>query len=274
MEKYLDYLKPMKGVSKYEGILFKEGSITKVIDPLTIEHALQIDINGKAFTVVMQTPGDEIDLATGLLYAEDVIGKKTVVSFEPHLNENGLIERLNAIVPEDEIGDGYLSARSLLSVSSCGICGKQSLEDLQIQEGTLTAESNQRQWNTTDLFKMQKQMNDNQVNFNTTGGCHGVAAFTIDGEMLALREDIGRHNAMDKVVGSLIRSKTLAKAKIITFSGRLSYEIVSKAFRAKIPTVMAVSAPSTLAIDFAKEYGITLLGFSRNGKTTCYSNCH
>ncbi|NOQ70473.1 MAG: formate dehydrogenase accessory sulfurtransferase FdhD [Crocinitomix sp.] len=263
----------MKGVSKYEGILFKGGSITKVVDPLTIEHALQIDINDKAFTVVMQTPGDEIDLAMGLLFAEDVIGKKTSIKFEPHLNENGLIERLNAIIPVDQIGDGYLSARSLLSVSSCGICGKQSLEDLQIQEGSLAADINQHKWNTTELFKMQAQMNDNQLNYKATGGCHGAAAFTVEGEMLALREDIGRHNAMDKVVGSLIQSNNLAQAKIITFSGRLSYEIVSKAFRAKIPTVMAVSAPSTLAIDFAKEYGITLLAFSRNGKTTCYSNC-
>lgn len=264
----------MKGVSKYEGILIKEGSITKVIDPLTIEHALQIDINGKAFTVVMQTPGDEIDLAMGLLYAEDVISKKTPVNFEPHLNENGLIERLNAIIPKDQLGDGYLSARSLLSVSSCGICGKQSLDDLQIQEGTLSAENTNYSWNTSDLFKMQKEMYDKQVNYNETGGCHGAAAFTIAGKMLALREDIGRHNAMDKVVGSLIRTNKLAEAKILTFSGRLSYEIVSKAFRAKIPTIMAVSAPSTLAIDFAKEYGITLLAFSRNGKTTCYSNCH
>lgn len=263
----------MKGVSKYEGILFKEGSITKVVDPLTIEHALQIDINGKAFTVVMQTPGDEIELATGLLFAEDVIGLKTEISFESHLNDKGLIERLNAIIPEAQIGDGYLSARSLLSVSSCGICGKQSLDDLQIQEGKLTPENSNINWDVDSLFKMQQHMFQNQLNFEKTGGCHGVAAFSLEGEMLALGEDIGRHNAMDKVVGSLIRSNDLGKAKIITFSGRLSYEIVSKAFRAKIPTIMAVSAPSTLAIDFAKEYGITLLAFSRNGKTTCYSNC-
>ncbi len=263
----------MKGISNYEGILFKEGSITKVVDPLTIEHALQIDINGKAFTVVMQTPGDEIDLATGLLFAEDVINKNTSISFEPHLNKNGLIERLDAIIPKDQIGDGYLSTRSLLSVSSCGICGKQSLDDLQIQEGKLAADSNNHQWKIADLFKMQQHMIENQLNFQETGGCHGVAAFTINGEILGLKEDIGRHNAVDKLVGSLIRSNDLAKAKIITFSGRLSYEIVSKAFRAKIPTIMAVSAPSSLAIDFAKEYGITLLAFSRNGKTTCYSNC-
>ena len=273
MEKFRDYLNPMKGISKYEGIQFKEGSTTKVVDPVTIEHALQIDINGKSFTVVMQTPGDEIDLARGLLFAEDVVGTKTPVKFESHLNKNGLIERLDAIIPEDQIGDGYLSTRSLLSVSSCGICGKQSLEDLQFQEGELSSENRLLKVDVDAIFTMQKQMIESQLNFQQTGGCHGVAAFTLDGEMLGLKEDIGRHNAMDKLVGSLLRAGILRKAKIITFSGRLSYEIVSKAFRAKIPTIMAVSAPSTLAIDFAKEYGITLLAFSRNGKTTCYANC-
>ncbi len=265
----------MKGISEYEGLKMEKGSITKVVDPLTVENALQIDINGKAFTVVMQTPGDEIELATGLLFGEDVIGANTPLKFEPHENKNGLIERLNVIVPKDQIGDGYLSTRSLLSVSSCGICGKQSLEDLQIQEGSLKPSDGKlkHKWNLEQLFKMQSKMVAEQSNFLATGGCHGVAAFNSNGDLLAIKEDIGRHNAMDKVVGSIISSGNLKSAKLITFSGRISYEIVSKAFRAKIPVIMAVSAPSTLAIDFAKEYGITLLSFSRNGKTTCYSNC-
>lgn len=252
----------------------EKGSVTKVVDPLTVEHALQIDINGKAFTVVMQTPGDEIELATGLLYAEDVIGRKTPVSFEPHLNDNGLIERLNAIIPEDQIGDGYLNSRSLLSVSSCGICGKQSLEDLPQFDGSGEAlDDRKTSWSISTLFELQKKMISAQTNFQATGGCHGVAAFDSNGHMISLKEDIGRHNAVDKMVGELILQKKLGDVKIMTFSGRISYEIVSKAFRAKIPLIMAVSAPSTLAIDFAKEYSITLLSFSRNGKTTCYANC-
>lgn len=264
----------MSGISKYEGLKMERGSVTKVIDPLTVEHALQIDINGRAFTVVMQTPGDEIELATGLLYAEDVIGRKTPVQFESYLNNNGLVERLNAIIPDDQIGEGYLNSRSLLSVSSCGICGKQSLEDLpKFDERSQVLKTSHKTWSVAALFDLQKKMIEAQENFNITGGCHGVAAFDSDGEMLCLKEDIGRHNAIDKMVGNLILKERLDKAKIITFSGRISYEIVSKAFRAKIPLIMAVSAPSSLAIDFAKEYGITLLSFSRNEKTTCYSNC-
>ncbi|MDA7803270.1 formate dehydrogenase accessory sulfurtransferase FdhD [Crocinitomix sp.] len=260
----------MKGILKYEGYKINKESVAKVVDSLTIEHALEISINDKPFTVVMQTPGDEIDLATGLLYAEDVISSFDQVEFEEETDERGLINRIHIKIAPNLLGDGYLSSRSLLSVSSCGICGKQSLVDLQIQEGKISQSS--KKISVESLFKMQGQMVSKQINFKESGGCHGVAAFTNTGELLAIKEDIGRHNAMDKVVGQLIRDKRLKDAKVITFSGRISYEIVSKAFRAKIPIIMAVSAPSTLAIDFAKEYGITILGFSRNGITTCYSN--
>lgn len=261
----------MKGISKYEGIKIKKGSVAKVIDPLTVEQALQIDINGEAFTVVMQTPGDEVDLARGLLFAEDVLNATAEFETEHFENESGRTERINIKVDPLAIGDGYKSSRSLLSVSSCGICGKQSLEDLQIQAGSLNQTN--VQWSVTELFAMQQKMVDAQVNFKVTGGCHGVAAFSKSGDLLTLKEDIGRHNAMDKVVGSLIQHQQLKAAKIVTFSGRISYEIVSKAFRAKIPVIMAVSAPSTLAIDFAKEYGISLISFARNGQFTCYTNC-
>lgn len=266
----------MGGVLKYDGIKLEKGSATKVVDPLTVEQALEIQINGKAFTVVMQTPGDEEELATGLLFAEDVIGKNTEIQLETTVNENGEIDRINALIPEDQIGDGYLSSRSLLSVSSCGICGKQSLEDLprpKSSDKEIQTSKTDGQYTVDELLEMQTKMVEAQTNFKMTGGCHGVAAFNQEGELQSIREDIGRHNAMDKVVGDLIRQNKLGKAKVIMFSGRVSYEIVSKAFRARIPLIMAVSAPSTLAIDFAKEYGITLLGFARNGKLTCYAYC-
>ncbi|MGB1102120.1 MAG: formate dehydrogenase accessory sulfurtransferase FdhD [Crocinitomicaceae bacterium] len=267
----------MEGINEYEGIKIEKGSVAKVVDPLTVEQALEIQINGKPFTVVMQTPGNEEELATGLLFAEDVIGKNTKLEFETFTNENGDTDRINLSIPENEIGDGYLSTRSLLSVSSCGICGKQSLDDLPAPKATeksFNTGSNLDSFVVSDLLNMQLKMVTVQENFKQTGGCHGVAAFTKGGELLIIKEDIGRHNAMDKVIGDLIKKKELSNAQIIMFSGRISYEIVSKAFRARIPLIMAVSAPSTLAIDFAKEYGITLLGFARNGKFTCYSNCN
>lgn len=260
----------MASALNYEGLKFEKGSVAKVTDPLAVEQPLQINVNGKSFTVVMQTPGAEKELTFGLLYSEDVLKKDAKFTLEEKKNKAGTIEEINVIVDQDKLGNGYLSARSLLSVSSCGICGKQELEDVMPNERSLE--------NPSDIFeigsilRMHKKLFDNQTLFIETGGCHGVAAFDRDENMLALHEDIGRHNALDKVIGQLLFEQKLDQAKVIAFSGRISYEIVSKAFRAKIPVVVAVSAASSLAIDFAKEYGLTVLSYARNGKATCYAN--
>lgn len=260
----------MENSRKYEGLKFSEESVTKVSDSLTIEQALEIVINEKPFTVVMQTPGDEEALAIGLLYAENVIDVGCPYTCIKTTDENGQINRVVLTIDPLNLRDGYLSARSLLSVSSCGICGKQSLDDLpNFDQPTIKSNSS---WQVSKLMAMQEKMHSAQKLFIETGGCHGVAAFNEEGDLLAIKEDIGRHNAMDKVVGELIMKKDLASAKIIHFSGRISYEIVAKAFRAKIRLIIAVSAPSSLAVDFAKELGITILAFSRAGKTTCYSH--
>lgn len=253
----------------YEGIKYNKGSVSKVTDPLVIEQALQININEKPFTVVMQTPGDENEIVRGLLYAEDVIKANTPIEISFEKNQRGLIEKAKVIIPEDQLGKGYLSTRSLLSVSSCGICGKQELSDIKPDEQAL---QHPFKIKPETIFRLQKTMFNEQDLFQLTGGCHGVAAFDSNGKMLCLFEDIGRHNALDKVVGHLLLNDQLSKAKIISFSGRISYEIVSKSFRAKIPVIVAVSAPSSLAVDFAKEFGLTLLAFSRENKTTCYAN--
>ena len=122
------------------------------------------------------------------------------------------------------------------------------------------------------LFSMFTQMEDLQPLYKETGGAHAVAAFTINGGLLSVKEDIGRHNAVDKVVGELLLSSSLSEAKVLLVSGRVSYEIISKAFMAKIPFLAAVSAPSSLAVDLAEELGITLLAFCREDRFTCYSN--
>lgn len=259
----------MSNSLEYEGIKFQKGSVTKVSDPLTVEQPLQISINGKPFTVVMQTPGAEKELVFGLLFCEDVLKKNSDFSLETKTNKSGVIEEINVTCDEQKLGKGYLSSRSLLSVSSCGICGKQQLDDVLPNEAALENDTEKIALST--IFVMQKKMFDRQALFIETGGCHGVAAFDKDASLLFLHEDIGRHNALDKVIGSLLFSGKLADANVITFSGRISYEIVSKCFRAKIPIVTAVSAPSSLAVDFAKEYGLTILGFTRMNKATCYA---
>ena len=216
----------------------------------------------------MQTPGNEKELATGLLFAEDVIKDVEQIKWEQETNDNGVVDSINIITSESNLGDGIKSSRSLLSVSSCGICGKREIEDLMPNELAL------KQNYSIEFSRIEKlftKMRSSQKIFEETGGCHGVAAFDHQDNMLAMHEDIGRHNALDKVVGSLLLSDKLKQAKIVTFSGRTSYEMVSKTFRAKIPIIASVSAPSSLSIDFAKEYGLTLVGFCRKNNATVYA---
>lgn len=259
----------MKDIQEYDGYKFEKGSVTKVTDPLSVESPLQISINNESFTVVMQTPGDEKSLACGLLYAENVIKDFSKVQWKFECNQFDTIEEVMITTPSDNLGDGFLSSRSLLSVSSCGICGKKEIEDLMPSEKAIHVDY---QLEVSRIGQMMKSMRKNQKAFEITGGCHGIAAFDLTGNLLEIKEDIGRHNALDKVVGALLLSDRIKDAKIVTFSGRTSYEMVSKAFRAKIPFVISVSAPSSLAIDFAKEFGLTLIGFTRENKFTCYSH--
>ena len=175
---------------------------------------------------------------------------------------------INIKIPKDNLGKGYLNKRTLLSVSSCGICGKQDLGSIEVT-GSKLKETSQIKY--SDLVDWFYTMKENQQVFQKTGGLHAMMILNKQGEILALKEDIGRHNALDKAIGSLLEKQTLKQAHCLLVSGRVSYEIISKAFIAKIPTVVAVSACSTLAVDFAKEFGVSLIGFSRGKKSTIYT---
>ena len=260
----------MASFYKYEGLKYENGDAEPITDPVTVEKALQININGENFTVVMQTPGHEIELTTGLLYSEDIIGLKSKFEITILKDEHDEIEIVNVLISKQEIGQGYLSSRSLLSVSSCGICGKLSLEDIKTDGAPLSGSN--FKIDSDFIFKLQSVMQNAQQIFPYTGSTHGAALFTSKGELLVCREDIGRHNALDKAVGHLINSQSLKSATFLFFSGRISYEIVSKAFRAKLKLIIAISAPSSLAIDYAKEFGIDIIGFCRDTKFTCYTN--
>ncbi|MFK8046320.1 MAG: formate dehydrogenase accessory sulfurtransferase FdhD [Crocinitomicaceae bacterium] len=259
----------MSGQLDYEGIKFNHKGFNKVTDPITVEKALQISINDKSFTVVMQTPGDELELAVGLLYSEDVLTKKLVYKTNSKKDDSGLIEEVNFTIDEAELGKGYLSSRSLLSVSSCGICGKQSLSDLSVSGESLQSTD---QISTNFIFDLQKKMHQAQAIFPHTGSIHGAAIFNPKGDLLSCKEDIGRHNALDKAIGDLLINEKLSVGNILFFSGRISYEIVTKSFRAKIKTIIAISGPSSLAIDYAKEFGINLIGFCREDRLTAYTD--
>ena len=252
----------------YEGKKYTAHDVAFVADELTVEESLEIALNGTPFTMTMRTPGNDREFIHGYLYTEDIYTKhdKPLEIEVTKKNDAGITKAVNLKIAQADLRDGYRNSRNFLSVSSCGICGKTSLDELcgELSDGVIL--------NPTLLESMFAQMKERQSTFNKSGGSHAAGAFTANGEILSVMEDIGRHNATDKVVGDLILNGTLKSAQVLTVSGRISYEIVMKAFRAKIPILAAVSAPSTLAVDFAKELGITLLGFCRNDKATCYAN--
>lgn len=255
----------------YEGKKFDGQWADRTVDHLTVEEALQININDQAFTVSMRTPGDDFALVRGLLHNEGIIKSK---SFLPDVsikqeNEKGVVTIVNLNIPEQQLGDGYSNSRSLLSVSSCGICGKTELSDLTAEGDALKSDE---KISLEQLHGLFDQMNQFQFDFHKSGGTHAAAAFNKQGELLIAMEDIGRHNAVDKVVGGLLLKQNLSAAQVLTVSGRISYEIVIKCFKAGIPILAAVSAPSSLAVDYAKELGITLFGFCRDQRATCYAH--
>jgi FdhD protein len=259
----------MQGTRVYKGLKSSALGTEHVGDNLTLEHPLSIRIGGESFTLTMHTPGDEADLVRGILYTEGVARKKEgTIDFEiVERSEEGFISAVNVPESEVDLESAQMNKRSLLSVASCGICGKT---ELSLPLGKL--EVAYEMFDPTKVSRMFAEMKEKQSAYITGGGSHGAAVFNSQHELLVLREDIGRHNAVDKAIGALLNAGNLQDARFLLVSGRVSYEIVVKCFAAGIPQLLAVSAPSSLAVDFCKELGIELYGFCRDGRFTCY--CH
>lgn len=256
-------------VTIYNGVFFNGSEFSKTEDFISIETALRISVNHKPFTVTMQTPGNEFDLARGLLFTEQIFSdlqfKAQIDSIEK--DDNGHITALNVQLPEEYIVKDFEGKRNVISGSSCGVCGKTDLD-----ENTVQPLKHVKPLEPSLVQKMFHQIHEEQKDFQKSGGTHAAGAFDIEGNSLTIQEDIGRHNAVDKVIGYLINHQLLHQAKCITVSGRISYEIVNKIKMAGIPFLAAVSAPSSLAINNAQDAGITLMAFCRNQKLTIYSN--
>lgn len=253
----------MKGIKTYQSQRFEKGTLDVKEEALTEESPLRILINGDPFTVTMRTPGFDRELVLGLLYNEDVIRNSNGMTIEISTEE--AMDTAMVTIPNELLKEGYMNARNFLSVSSCGVCGKTDLPKLS---GRLSSSQEiQHQLILDSIHKMQEQ----QKNYDLTGGCHAAAVLDANGKMIAHAEDIGRHNAVDKVTGQLLFNNDLNSAKTLLVSGRVSYEIVIKCFRSKIPTLAAVSAPSSLAIDYAKELGIAVFAFCRQTRLTQFS---
>lgn len=260
----------MKSTIFFEGKKFIHGNTEAVQDALTVEEILNISINGAPYTMTMRTPGDEDALVRGILLSENVYIHSQVnpVFTVDEINDKGFITKMDVQIPLDALQSGIDTKRNLISVSSCGMCGKSEME-LALEGDAIQPK---RKLKMAHIAAMFDQMSTHQETFNSSGGSHASAAFTTEGILLSIKEDIGRHNAVDKVIGSLLLENKLHLAECLLVSGRLSYEIVSKCFRAKIPFLAAVSAPSSMAIEYCQKTGISLLAFCRRDRCTVYTH--
>ncbi|MVU76164.1 formate dehydrogenase accessory sulfurtransferase FdhD [Nocardia sp. ET3-3] len=250
------------------------GTITRP-DTLAVEEPLEIRTGGQSLTVTMRTPGADIDLIHGFLYAEGIIDSaEDIVSarYCAGTDENGqntynvLDVQLRTPVP--------VTPRPFLTNSACGLCGKTALDEVATRiRHPLPADTPRVEIDT--LAKLPDELRSRQQVFDATGGLHAAGLFTADGTAIAVREDIGRHNAVDKLVGWALRENRLpAHDLLLMVSGRASFELVQKAVMAGIPLLGAVSAPSSLAVDLAADAGLTLVGFLRGETMNVYTGDH
>lgn len=255
---------------KIKAIRFVAGQSHDTSEALAGEEALQIKVNGKPYTITMRTPGHDKLLAAGLLFTERVIrSEEDIIRISEIPDASGSHTLIvDVLVKEEALTGKNLFNRSIASSASCGVCGKIELCDLVTPEHPL---NNNRKLSIQLIPDLLRQMQDQQFTFEKTGGSHAACAFSIDGTLLSVKEDIGRHNAVDKVIGDLLMRNALHSASILFISGRISYEIVAKCAEARIPFLLAVSAPSSLAVDFCRRKGITLIGFCRENRATVYA---
>ena len=246
------------------------GGAEQRADLLAVEEPLEIRVDGEPLTVTMRTPGDDIDLAAGFLFTEGLLGGLDEVHEIRMCDENVAAVSAGpgrALRYQEAAGP----ARKFLMTSACGVCGKDSIEAVRVRSAFDVAADPVRV-SPAVLAALPGRLREAQRVFSRTGGLHAAGLFTPDGALLALREDVGRHNAVDKVVGWAVLEDRLPLAGCaLLVSGRASFELVQKAVLAGIPLLAAVSAPSSLAADLAEEAGLTLVGFLRGPSMNVYT---
>jgi FdhD protein len=253
-------------------ISVREGQAVELEDQIAVEEPLEIRLGGRRLSMTMRTPGEDEELVAGLLYAEQIItGPDDLdVMGRYHVTGEGVAGNvMNVLIKGDVSAIQERLRRNFVTSSSCGVCGKLAIEavvsDLPPMQDHVTV--------PMSLFgTMAEALSGAQRTFERTGGLHAAAVFNTGGQLLILREDIGRHNAVDKVIGHMLLGRHLPLDRhILMVSGRVSFEIMQKAAVARIPVVAAVSAPSSLAIEFAEACAMTLVGFVRGQRLNVYA---
>ncbi|HEX4008497.1 MAG TPA: formate dehydrogenase accessory sulfurtransferase FdhD [Solirubrobacteraceae bacterium] len=231
-----------------------------VADVVAIEEPLEIRVDGAALAVTMRTPGHDEELALGFLYGEGLIDGPRPAGLTEDL-ANNIIEVEGPLIRDPGV-------RRFYTTSSCGVCGKGALEEVAVLSAPVSAEPTIPRSLAADLPSRL-----DQPGFARTGGLHATGLFTADGDLICTREDVGRHNAMDKVVGRALMDGGLPLAgQVLCVSGRLSFELVQKAAVAGAPILIGVGAPSSLAVELADDRGLTLCGFARRGSVNVYTH--
>jgi len=246
-------------------------------DELAVEEPLEIQLlyandnnrQAKSISVTMRTPGNDEELAAGFLFTEGIIDNHNQVK---SIDVSSLKENIVVVSLEEQVTpDLQKAARNFYTTSSCGVCGKASIDAIR----TVSIYNDKEDdicLKAAIFYRLQDQLKKQQLIFQSTGGLHAAALFNLEGAFLRLREDVGRHNALDKLIGNaLVNNELPLNRSILLLSGRASFELLQKATMAGIRIVVAVGAPSSLAVQLAREGGITLIGFLKNERFNIYS---
>ena len=260
-------------------VRWNQSTLTHVEDELVIEEPLEIRVGKQSLIVVMRTPGHDFELAAGFLYTESLIVSVDDIEIIAYCedtdadgtNFSAFQNIVNVRLENDFDLDEHAGwQRNFHANASCGLCGKMTIESVKHQVDPLTTDMRLEQ---SLFYMLNDKLRKTQSVFERTGGLHAAGLFNEKGELLIIREDIGRHNAVDKVIGQALLSDVLPLDRhILMVSGRASFEIVQKALFARIPFIVAVSAASTLAVDLAEEANLTLIGFMRGERMAVYSH--
>ena len=270
--------------SKYKILKFNSGKFEQVEDLVSIEEPLEISLKFKKqndwitqnLSITMRTPGNDEDLVRGFLFNEQIIKKiediNSVESYGEKVGQYNIQNKILATLNNSENVNISKIKRDFLTNSSCGVCGKSSLDALEIIKKDKT-NSSEPQISEEVVIQSPNTLRDNQSEFSKTGGIHASGLFTSNGDLVELREDVGRHNALDKLVGSVLVNQQLdPKSQFITCSGRLNFELVQKVLMTNIGIMIGVGAPTSLAIDLANKFDMTLIGFVKRESFNIYTN--
>ncbi len=262
---------PLRSIELTQVTEWNEGEVRSVQDSLAAEEPLEIRVDGAPLTVTMRTPGQDVELALGFLLTEGIIhSRDQIAGIHAPASPNGTRRNVVHVQLRDANFERGALHRNFFAASSCGICGKASIEAIRRRD-LPTLEQGFR-IDPQVLCRMPERLQAEQAVFNRTGGLHAAALFDEEGSLLVVREDIGRHNAVDKIVGWALNQGRLPLARhVMMVSGRGGFEIAQKALAAGVPIVASVSAPSSLAVKLARELGLTLVGFLRGQRFVVYS---